>query len=304
MRPVDLARLFLLAALWGGSFIFMRVAAPVLGPIVLVEARVLIAGLVLLGYASAARQRLDWRQHWRLYAAVGLLNSAVPFVLIATAELHLTASLAATLNATSPLFGALIAAAWIKEALTLKKLAGIALGIAGVALATGAGPLALSGAVLFSMAASLCAAGFYGLASTFTRRNAAGVPPLGIAVGSQLAASVFLMPLVPVALPAESPSAKVILCVLALALFSTALAYVLYFRLIADIGPTNALTVTFLLPAFSMIWGALFLGELITVPMLTGCAVILVGTALVTGVLPRGAIVLRRRLVGVDGEGI
>jgi drug/metabolite transporter (DMT)-like permease len=303
MQPVDLTRLLVLAALWGGSFIFMRVASPVLGPVVLIEARVLIAGLVLLAYATITRQQLDLRQHWRLYAMIGLLNSAIPFVLIATAQLHLTASLAATLNATSPLFGALIAALWLKDPLTRQKLTGIALGIIGVALATGAGPLGLFGTVLLSMAASLSAAGFYGLASTFTRRKASGAPPLGIAVGSQWAASVVLLPLIPIVPPNETPSATVIGCVLALAIFSTALAYVLYFRLIADIGPTNALTVTFLLPAFSMLWGVLFLNETVTLPMLIGCGVILVGTALVTGVLS-GRVSGMRRLAGLDGEGV
>jgi drug/metabolite transporter (DMT)-like permease len=127
MRPADLARLLLLSALWGGSFVFIRVAAPALGPIVLVEGRVLTAGLALLVYAVATKQRRALRERWRQYLVIGALNSAIPFVLISTAELHLTASLASILNATSPLFGALIAAAWIKEPLTPKKIVGIAL---------------------------------------------------------------------------------------------------------------------------------------------------------------------------------
>lgn len=294
MRPVDLARLFALSALWGGSFIFMRVAAPVIGPIVMVEVRVLIAGLVLLAYAALARQPLHLRDRWRQYALIGLVNSAIPFVLIATAELHLTASLAATLNATSPLFGALIAAFWLKDALTPARLAGIALGILGVAIVTGAGPLTLSGTIVLSIGASLLAAGFYGLGSAVIRRTATGAPPLGIAVGSQLAASLVLAPLVPLALPSRAPSTDAVLCVLALGLFSTAVAYVLYFRLVADIGPASALTVTFLVPAFSLVWGALFLGERIGANMLLGCAIILTGTALVTGVLPGRVLSLRR----------
>lgn len=303
MKPADVLRLLLLSALWGGSFVFIRVAAPVLGPIVLVEFRVLIAGLTLLAYARITHQRLDLRARWRQYLIIGALNSAIPFVLISTAELHLTASLASILNATSPLFGALIAAAWISDSLTPKKIAGIVLGFAGVTILAGWSPLTLSGIVLLSIGASLSGAAFYGLAGVYTKARVSGAPPLGMAVGSQLCASLLLMPLVPLALPSAAPSARVILCVLALALFCTALAYVLYFRLIVDVGPTRAITVTFLIPISGVLWGSLFLGESLRPGTLIGCAIILVGTALVTGVRlgsPRPA----ASLVNADGDGI
>lgn len=304
MRPSDVARLLLLSALWGGSFLFIRVAVPVLGPIMLVEARVLIAGLTLLGYAWATRQQLALREHWRQYLIIGVLNSAIPFVLISTAELHLSASLAAILNATSPLFGALIAAVWINDALTAKKLLGITLGIAGVVILTGLSRLTFSEVVLFSIGASLLASAFYGLASVYTKAKVKGAPALGMAVGSQLSASLLLVPLVPLALPSVVPSATVVLSMLLLALLSTALAYMLYFRLIVDIGPIKALTVTFLTPIFGILWGTLFLGERIAWSTLLGCGIILIGTALVTGMqLPvlRSASTLAVR---GDGDGI
>jgi drug/metabolite transporter (DMT)-like permease len=302
MRPADLARLLLLSALWGGSFVFIRVAAPALGPIVLVEGRVLTAGLALLVYAVATKQRRALRERWRQYLVIGALNSAIPFVLISTAELHLTASLASILNATSPLFGALIAAAWIKEPLTPKKIVGIALGVTGVTVLAGWSPLTLSGVVILSIGASLSGALFYGLAGVYTKARAAGAPALGMAVGSQLFASVLLLPLVPMALPSAAPSARVIACVLALALFCTALAYVLYFRLIVDVGPTRAITVTFLIPISGVVWAMLFLGEDIKPGTLLGCGIILVGTALVTGVrLGRVRVAPRLR---VEGDGI
>ena len=148
MRSQDAARLLLLSALWGGSFIFMRVAAPSLGAIVTAEARVVIAGLLLIGYAAATRQDLGLRERWRQYFFVGLINSAVPFALICWAEIRVSASLAAILNATSPLFGAAIAAVWLKEPITVRKVAGIFVALAGVATAGATDGAALLGAAM------------------------------------------------------------------------------------------------------------------------------------------------------------
>lgn len=287
MSAADLRRLLLLAALWGGSFIFMRVAAPVFGPIVTAESRVLIAGLALLAYAALRRSPLDLRGRWRQYLIIGALNSAIPFALIAAAQLRLTASLAAILNATSPIFGALIAAAWLGDPLTGRKLLGMMIAFGGVVVLVGWSPLPLTITTILAISASLCAALFYGIASVYTRAKVRGAPPLGMAVGSQIFASLLLAPLLPLVPPRSAPSAIVIVCVLALALFSTALAYILYFRLIVDVGPAKALTVTFLTPMFGVLWGALLLREEITISKVIGCGVILLGTALVTGVLPR-----------------
>jgi drug/metabolite transporter (DMT)-like permease len=283
MRPADLARLLFLAMLWGGSFIFIRIAVPVLGPIVLVTIRVLVAGAALFVYARLTRRDLELRARWRQYLIIGALNSAIPFVLISTAELHLPASLAAILNATSPLFGAIIAAVWIKDPLTRRKLAGLALGLMGVSVLAGWSPIALSPAVALAAGASLLGAAFYGLASVYTKAKVSGAQPVGLATGSQFAAGLLLLPFVPLAAPAGPLSPAALASVVALALLCTALAYLLYFRLIVDVGPAKALTVTFLVPIFGTLWGALFLGEPVTISMLVGCGVILAGTALVTG---------------------
>jgi drug/metabolite transporter (DMT)-like permease len=284
MKAPDLARLLVLAALWGGSFIFIRIAAPVLGPIVLVTIRVLLAGAALLVYALVTRSELELRVRWRQYLTIGALNSAIPFVLISTAELQLPASLAAILNATSPLFGAVIAAIWIKDLLTRRKITGLVLGLMGVSVLVGWSPTKLTPVVLLAVGASLLGAAFYGLASVYTKAKVVGAQPIGMATGSQLAAGLLLLPFVPFSIPDGRPSITVVLCVLALALFCTALAYLLYFRLIVNVGPAKALTVTFLVPIFGTLWGALFLGEQVTLSTLLGCGVVLAGTALVTGV--------------------
>ena len=284
MKVPDLARLLVLAALWGGSFIFSRVAAPVLGPVVLVTIRVLLAGAALLVYALVTRSELELRARWRQYLIIGALNSAIPFVLISTAELQLPASLAAILNATSPLFGAVIAAIWIKDSLTRRKITGLVLGLIGVSVLVGWSPTKLTPVVLLAVGASLLGAAFYGLASVYTKAKVVGAQPIGMATGSQLAAGLLLLPFVPFSIPDGRPSITVVLCVLALALLCTALAYLLYFRLIVDVGPAKALTVTFLVPIFGTLWGALFLGEHVTFSTLLGCGVVLAGTTLVTGV--------------------
>jgi drug/metabolite transporter (DMT)-like permease len=283
MRPADLTRLLVLAALWGASFLFIRIAAPVLGPVVLIAVRVLLAGLALLAFSLAARQNMAVRQFWRQYFAIGLLNSAIPFVLIAIATLQLPASLAAILNATSPLFGAIFAYLWLRDPLTPRKLAGLSAGFLGVAVLAGWAPLELSRSVLAAAGCSLLGAASYGLASVYTKARATGAPLLGMAAGSQLAASLVLVPLAPFALPAQPPGSAVVLAVLALAFFCTALAYLLYFRLVVDTGPLKALTVTFLVPIFATLWGALFLGEQVTLSMVLGCGLILAGTARILG---------------------
>jgi drug/metabolite transporter (DMT)-like permease len=283
MQPKDLARLFVLAALWGASFLFIRIAAPVLGPVVLIEVRVLLASLTLLTYALAAHKDLQVQRFWRQYLVIGVVNSAIPFVLIATAELVLPASLAAILNATSPLFGAIFAYLWLRDPFTPRKLAGLVLGFLGVAVLAGWAPLTLTRSVWLAVGCSLLGAASYGLASVYTKARAAGAPLLGMAAGSQLAASLVLMPLVPFTLPSAAPTAGVIAAVLALALFCTALAYLLYFRLVVDVGPLKALTVTFLVPIFATLWGRQFLDESVTLSMVLGCGMILGGTGLILG---------------------
>jgi drug/metabolite transporter (DMT)-like permease len=285
MNAKDVGALLLLSALWGGSFLFIRIAAPVLGPVVLIELRVLVAGVILLLYVLATRSRLDLRARWRHYLVIGSINSAIPFTLIATAELHLTAGLAAILNATSPLFGAVVAALWIKEALTRNKVIGLILGLIGVTVLVGWNSFPFSTVLALSVTASLAAAACYGIASVYTKLYLRGTSSLAVSTCSQLGASLFLLPLT-FAVPSKHiPTLPVILSVAALALLCTAVAYVLYFRLIEHVGPTRALTVTFLAPVFGVLWGVVLLGEPLTLSTFIGFGIILAGTGFVTGVL-------------------
>jgi drug/metabolite transporter (DMT)-like permease len=288
VRVQDVARLLSLAALWGGSFAFIRVAVPTLGPIWLAESRVALAFAALFAVALIRRDVPSLAAHWRAYLAIGTVNSALPFALFSFAEQFISASNAAILNATSPFFGAIVAAAWLREPLGARRLTGMALGLAGVVLLVGWQAEPLSASTLVAALACLAAALCYGIASVYAKVRMTGIPSFAIAVYSQLAAAIVLAPALPLALP-SALSPLVAANVLALALASTAIAYLLYFRLIADVGPARALTVTFLIPLFGVLWGVLFLGEPVAINMLAGCALILAGTWMALRNSPRPA---------------
>ena len=218
------------------------------------------------------------RERWRDFAIIGLVNSALPFALFCFAGQYIAASTAAILNATSPFFGALAAAVWLRDPLPLSKLAGMALGLLGVVLLVGWRPEPLTGLALVAVFACLAASLCYGIASVYAKVRMSGVPSFSTALYSQFAAAVVLAPTLPFA-PMQGPmTATVAANVLALAIGSTAIAYLLYFKLIANIGPARALSVTFLIPLFGVLWGYLFLGESLTVNMLLGGTLILGGT--------------------------
>jgi drug/metabolite transporter (DMT)-like permease len=278
MRSADLARLVVLAAIWGGSFIFIRVTAPALGPFWMAEGRVLLGGLALLAWFALTRFDPQWRAHWRFYALIGVVNSAIPFTLYGYAGLHLAASTMAFLNATSPMFGLLLGAAAGAERITRRKVLGLLVGAAGVAFVARPD----SGGSLLAVAACLAASFAYGLTGLLLKRYGTGVPSRGIAVGSQFAAAAVLLPFLPLTAPAETPNAVVLANLAGLGVIASGVAFILYFRLMADVGATRALTVTFLVPLFAFLWGAVFLGEALTAGIAAGGILILAGTLLVT----------------------
>lgn len=284
MKLRDGGMLLLLAAFWGASFLFIRMASPVLGPVVLMDLRVLIAGGALVFYAlSFARLPALWSR-WKAYLLLGAVNAALPFTLIAFAELHLPASLAAILNATTPLFAAIVATLWLHDRLTAKKVIGLVVGVIGVGILVGWSALPLNATLFLSVGASLAAAGCYGIGGVYSKVAFKGTPPLALAIGQQLGAGLLLFPFAVLKLPTVFPSVPVLLAVAALALLSTSVGYLLYFHLMATIGPTNTLSVTFLVPVFGLLWGALFLGESLSLGWLIGLVVILLSLVLVTGI--------------------
>jgi drug/metabolite transporter (DMT)-like permease len=283
MGPRDLGALVLLSALWGASFIYIRVAVPALGPFVLVELRVGLAAVVLALCAAFVGRLPKLRSRWRQFALLGAVNVAIPFSLISAAEINLTASLAAILNSTTVMFTAVVAAVWMGDALTPRKLVGVALGIAGVTVLVGWDPIAMNWAVVLSVGAMLAASLAYALGSVYAKRTFADSPPLEIASGQLTAAAMLMVPLAAVSAPEQSPSTIVVLSVLGLALPSTAVAYMLYFRLIANVGPTSTSTVTLLVPLFGLLFGVVLLDEPVGIGTLAGLVLILSSVILITG---------------------
>jgi drug/metabolite transporter (DMT)-like permease len=279
MRRADTARLVLLAAIWGASYLFNRIVAPTFGPVLTAELRTLIGGIALAAYFAAAGFDPEWRRWWRQYLLVAIFSSALPFVLWAYAALSVGAGLLSVLNATSPMWGALCSALLLRERLNARQVAGLAIGLAGVAVLTQ--PQGGTELHYPSIAAALAAALSYGLIATYIKGWARDVPSRGLAVGTQLAAGVVLIPFIPLWPPHAAPTPLVAASMLALGLVCGAVAYVLYFRLIADIGATGALTVTYLIPVFGVVWGAVFLGETVSAWMLAGAALVILGTAFV-----------------------
>ncbi len=289
----DLVDLLLLAAIWGASFLFMRIAAPAFGPLPLIELRVGIAALVLLPLLALRGGLGALRDRAGALCFVGLTNSALPFALYAWALLALPAAFAAVANASSPLWAALVAFLWLRDRLSPAAVFGLVLGFLGVVvLCWGKASFDAAGAgwpVLACIGATLS----YGIAANFTKHRLCGVPPLAVAAASQMYAALMLLPFAVAVWPARLPATGVWLAVLALAVLCTGFAYFLYFRLIERIGPARAISVTFLVPLFGMLWGAWFGDETITVQMLGGCAVILLGTGLANGLIaPRRATAL------------
>ena len=286
MNTANLLRLILLAAIWGGSFLFMRIAAPVLGPAVLIEFRVLLAALFLAAVGFFLGKRLDLRAHWKHYFILGFFNSALPFLLFAFAARTLSASVLSVLNATAPMWSALLGAAWMRQAVPGRTVLGLVLGTVGVALLVGFDHVAGRPGAGVAVAAALLAALSYGIASLYAR-SAKKVEAFANAHGTMWTSALMVLPALALFPMTGTPTPGIGAAVLALGVLCSGIAYILYFRLIEEVGTTSALTVTFLNPVFGILWGALFLGEAIGWHTVAGSAITLVGTALVTGFTPR-----------------
>ena len=283
MRPSDISRLLILAAIWGGSYSLMRVVAPVLGSAGTAWFRIVLAGSLLFFYAHAIGVPLEWGKWWKKFLWIGALNSAIPFTLIAYAMKSMPANYGAIINTLSPLFGAVFAYFMLGEAFGWRKFAGIVLGFLGVALLVRLGPIPVTFDVLMGVLACTAATACYGYIVVYTKKHTAGAPMLGMASGALLLPGLLMTPLAIPSLPSVLPPWQVIACALVLAIVCSGIAYLLYFRLIRDVGPTKAITVTFLVPLFGVLWGVLFLHEEVTLTTLAGGAMILAGMTLVLG---------------------
>ena len=285
MSLKQLAALLALGAIWGASYIFIRVAVEPFGPIPLMFIRVALSGLILVAYARLRRIPLQIRPHWRQFVVLGFFGSALPFSLIAWAELSLTGAMAAILISTTPLFTALVAAAGLGEPLTPYKLLGAAMGMLGVAITVGGAPISMDSQNLLAALALLGASLSYALGSVFAKRNLDGLNNLSISSGQLIGATLYLAPVSLIDLPAHAIPPVAILALLILVVVCTAFAYQLYYYLIISAGPTKTLTVTLLSPVFGVAWGVLLLSEPVSPGMLAGLLIVLLSVGVVTGLI-------------------
>ncbi|MCR9323414.1 DMT family transporter [Vibrio alginolyticus] len=296
MTAVSFFRLLCLAAIWGGSFLFMRVAANTFGPAYLIEFRVTFAAVALLLIAVYLKKKLTLTAHTKHFFIIGLFNSAVPFLLFAYAAQTLNASTLAILNSTAPIWGALVGFVWYRSPLTAKSVLGMLIGIGGVAVLVGLDTSTIGEEAMLPIAASLMASFSYGIATNYTK-NAPQVPAFDNAHGSMWAAVIWVLPLLPFLQMRAEPSHFEWSSVVTLGVVCTGFAYLLYFRLVSDIGPASALTVTFLVPVFGILWGYLVLDEPVGSNTIIGTILVLSGTMLVTGFSPTAMLAKRKRSV-------
>jgi drug/metabolite transporter (DMT)-like permease len=282
----------LLAAIWGSSFLFMRISTVEFGPLPTAAVRVAIAAAFLLPLVLLRGLGATLLKNWRHVFLIGMFNSGIPFACFSFALLSITTGLSAILNATVPMFGALVAWLWLKDKPNHSRLLGLVVGFAGVAMlawdkatfkpdVSGVAP---GWAVLACLLACIC----YALSASYTKRYLKGLPPLVTAAGSQIGATVGLALPALWLWPAKMPGSSAWLALLVVGVLCTGIAYILYFRLIETAGPARALAVTFVVPVFAVLYGALFLGEAVTLWMLVCAVVIVCGTALSTGLLKIG----------------
>jgi len=269
--------LLVLGAVWGGSFFFLRIASPELGPFVVTALRLYLAGFCFFIYVVLI-QGLSLRNlPWKKLFLLGLLNTALPFTLIATGEVYLTASLGSILNATTPIFTMVLATFFLKERLTLVRVMALIMGFLGVVIIMGWHPLTLTPSRAMAILCCLLGALFYGIGGIYASKTVKGFPPTVVAFGQILTSAIILTPFALFSWPHEWPNASVIGSLLGLGVLSTALAYFCYFHLMKRVGPTKTLTVTYLIPIFGILWGTLFLKESVAMTSFLGLALVLSG---------------------------
>lgn len=282
---MNLLKLITLAAIWGGSFLFMRIAANPLGPAVLIEARVLCAAVTLLLVSFYLKRKLSFNAHAKHFFILGLFNTALPFLFFAYAAQTLNASTLAILNSTAPIWAAIIGAIWTKTALESKVLLGLGIGVTGVSVLVGWDAFNIGQEAILPIFAAVMAAFSYGIASNYTK-TAPKVEAFNNAHGSMWAAVLIVLPFVFFMPMREAPDLTITTSVILLGAVCTGLAYLLYFNLINELGAPSALSVTFLIPVFGILWGNLFLDEAIGINTVVGSILVITGTMLVTGMTP------------------
>jgi drug/metabolite transporter (DMT)-like permease len=281
VNSADIIRLLSLAAIWGGSFLFMRIAVPVLGSAYLAEGRVLLAAIFLYCLAIYLKKNRNLLDHWKHYLIMGFFNSAFPFMLFGFAALNLSTSQLAILFAVSPIWAFVIGLLIGNEKFKIKRGLGLLLGVIGVGVLFGTSSDSIDQRTYQSIILGLVGSFSYGIATNYAKKEK-NVEPFDNAHGSVWGAAILLIPALFFIPIRSEPTPLVWGALIAIGVVCSGIGYLLYFRLIKDVGASSALTVTFLIPIFGALWGILFLDEHLTLNTIIGMAIIIVGTAMVT----------------------
>ncbi|MDT8990984.1 DMT family transporter [Curvibacter sp. APW13] len=285
MKPLHFLQLVALSALWGASFLFIRIASPVLGPSVLAVLRIGLATITLALLLRLLHQRWPLA-HWRELAVLGLLSVAVPFMLYAWAGLHLPSGYSALLNSTAVIFG-LFSSSWLGEDhLTLRKVLGCLSGFAGVGLIVGLGPVQITTEVLLAAGACVLASACYGISAPLMKRAITRMQPIQIAAGLHALALLMLLPGAAWSWPQAVFTPHALAAVVVMGVLTSGLAYWLHLRIMVHVTPVAAMSPIFMIPVFGVVWGHLFLGESLGTGMFAGGFLVLVACALITGFDP------------------
>ncbi len=287
MNVADLIRLLVLSIIWGGSFLFMRIAVPEFGPQALILIRVGVAALVLAPILLVSPQRNELRKRWREFLILGLTAASFPFCMLALATISLEAGFTSLLNATTPICTAVVGVLWFGSRFGKTQYVGLFIGLLGVAVLSFDRMSFKEGGDGWAILAALIAPVSYGVAGNYTRHHFQDLPPRFVAAGSTFAATLLILPLGVWSWPETIPSTKAWVCALSLSILCTAIAYLIFFRIISSASAMATSTVTFLVPISAIVWGFLILNERLTAQVVTGMVITFFGTALVIEMIGR-----------------
>ncbi|MES2626381.1 MAG: DMT family transporter [Pseudomonadota bacterium] len=282
MKLPQLLQLFSLAALWGASFLFIKLAVPYFSPIPLTAVRSLVATITLMPILLISGKWPEFKRNWPHIMVIGLISTAIPATMLSISTQYTSAGFASILNALTPLFSALVAWLWLKEALNVSTVAGISLGFIGVMVMVFDRQTISANFVLLPIIAGVTGTFLYGLTGNYSRRFTQAVSPIVISAGCQLFSAIFMLPVAFFLWPDTSIPAQGWIYAVILGVFCTGVAFILYFQLLEKVGVVRTVVVTYLVPVFAMLWGTLFLAEVVTLKMLIGAALILAGVGLST----------------------
>lgn len=282
MSKMNSVLLVVLASIWGASFMFMRVLSPYLGPVLTASFRLLIGGSFLTLVYLKIGYKVDYKRNWKKLFLIGVISQAIPYFLFSYAALFIQSNVSVIMNSLSPLFGLVLSVLFLNDKFTIKQLIGLMFGVVGVVLISSVQSFESNADFFIGIALCLIAAFFYGLSGVYIKAKAKDIDARSIAVGSQLFAGLVLIPFISIFPVRQIPTFHLFLVLIVFGILCSGIANIIYFKIMKEDGPVKALMVTYLMPIFGILWGYLFLSEGITISLLIGGVIIIIGTVFIS----------------------